>query len=118
MTRSEERRGENRRRRIEDHGVVSTRIAPGYDATLVDVSSTGALVETAMRLLPGTRVEVRLATRQRRVAVRGEVVRCSVARLQPVIYRGALHFERAIALFDGAEGHALPGREEVTHGVL
>jgi len=114
-----DRRAEPRLTRVEDHGVVATRIAPGHDARLVDVSAAGALVETATRLLPGANVEIRLSTRHRRIAIRGQVVRCCVARLEPVVYRGALRFERSIVLCDGAAvEHPLPAREEATRGVL
>ena len=119
MRRAHERRRERRLTGVEDHGVLSTRVAAGHDAQLVDVSAGGALVETTTRLLPGSRVEIRMTTKHRRIAIKGEVMRCCVQRLQPVVYRGALRFERPIALCEGAGGaESLPAREEVTRGVL
>jgi hypothetical protein len=94
-------------------------VAAGDDAQLVDVSAAGALVETTTRLLPGSRIEIRMTTTDRRVAIKGEVIRCCVQRLQPVVYRGALRFERPIALCDGlGVSDSLPTREEATRGVL
>ncbi len=118
MTRIDRRQGP-RRTSVDEHGVISTRIAPGHHARLIDVSSSGALVDTPARLLPGRSVEVRFATRHQQIAVRGQVVRCAVARLEPVVYRGAVRFERPIALFAGADvEQQLPVREEATRGVL
>lgn len=118
MRRREERRDDRRRCGVDDHGVLSTRIAPGHHARLIDVSSAGALVDTPMRLLPGATVEVRLATRHQRITIRGEVVRCTVARLQPIVYRGAVRFERRLSIFGGGREQEIPVREEFTHGVL
>jgi len=115
-----ERRADRRQTAVEDHGVLSTRVGAGHPARLVDVSPGGALVDTPLRLLPGSAVEVRLATRRDRIAIRGEVVRCSVNRLQPMVYRGAVRFERRLPMF--ANGHAveqcLPAREGLTHDVF
>ena len=90
----DDRRTGIRRRTIEEHGIVSVRVRPGADATLIDVSACGALIETMHRLLPGTTVELQLATSDRRTAVRGRVVRCAVAGLRGagVRYRGAVAF--------------------------
>ena len=119
MSSMDERRAAARRRTVDEHGVLTTRIAPGHHARLVDVSAGGALVDTPLRLLPGSTVNVCFATRQRRIAVRGEVVRCGVARLTPMVYRGAVRFERRLSLFDGwAVEQQLPAGEESTHGVL
>ncbi|HZT76677.1 MAG TPA: PilZ domain-containing protein [Vicinamibacterales bacterium] len=119
MSGRDERRRDRRRYTVDDHGVLSTRIGPGEPARVLDVSSGGALVDTPMRLLPGTTVEVRMATRQHRIAIRGEVVRCAVVRLGPMVYRGALRFERPIGIFDGCEVvQEIPVREEATRGVL
>ena len=62
---------------------------------VVDVSDHGALVEGGARLLPGTRVDVHIVTRDGRVLVRSRVVRAFVSHVQrdAVRYRGALAFE-------------------------
>lgn len=112
-----ERRRDRRRCGVEDHGVLSARIVPGHQARLVDISSGGALVDTPLRLLPGTNVEVRLATRHQQIDVRGQVVRCAVTRVRPLVYRGAVRFDRRLPLFEDRE-QQLPSREETTLGLL
>ena len=122
-----ERRCEPRRHTLAEHGVTSARIRPGHNARVVDVSAGGALVETPCRLLPGTSVEIRLATERQHVTVRGEVVRCAVSRLRPLVYRGAIRFDRRMVCFADCDEYGLPAvggdggrgaREEVTRGVL
>lgn len=127
VTRGRERRAARRRKSVDDHDVISTRIRPGHDAHLLDVSAGGALIETAFRLLPGAAVEIRLATRRlQHIVVRGEVMRCTVVRLRPIIYRGAIRFDREVATFADAGEYALPvpkavqstgSREGTTHGL-
>lgn len=127
VTRKRERRAARRRSNVDDHDVISARIRPGHYAHLLDVSTGGALIETAFRLLPGAAVEIRLATRRlQHIVVRGEVLRCTVVRLRPVIYRGAIHFDREVATFADAGEYSLPlpkavdpagSREGTTHGL-
>ena len=95
----ENRRGEGRRRCLEQHGIVSARVRPGHEVTLLDVSAGGALVETQHRLLPGRSVELYLDTPHHRLAVRGRILRCNVARLCPasVWYQGAIAFDRKLS---------------------
>jgi hypothetical protein len=115
-----DRRTDRRWTRVEDHGVLSTRVGEGQPARLVDVSAGGALVDTPARLLPGSAIDVRLATHRHRICVRGEVVRCTVARLTPVVYRGAVRFDRRLRLFGDGSGpeQDLPDREGITHDVV
>jgi len=71
-------------------------LRPGYPVSVVDLSATGAQVESVRQLRPGSRVHVRLASRNRILAVAAQVVRCTVWSLHPedgVTYRGALRFE-------------------------
>lgn len=127
VTRGRERRATRRWKNVDDHDVISTRVRPGHYAHLLDVSAGGALIETAFRLLPGAPVEIRLATRRLQyLVVRGEVLRCTVVRLRPVIYRGAIRFDREVATFADAGEYALPlpkaaqptrSREGTTHGL-
>ena len=95
MTMARERRT-RRRLQAEEHGVVATRVRPGYRAQLVDVSATGALIETSYRLLPGTSVELHLETDAAHTNIRGRVLRSTVVRVRPssVCYRGAIAFDR------------------------
>jgi hypothetical protein len=110
-----ERRRTVRRRRIEEHGIKDARVRPGTDAVVIDVSAGGALIETRHRMLPGAAIELQLASGSGRVAVRGSVVRCSVARVRAggIWYRGAIAFDRHLPWFVEGEndGDAVPAAE-------
>lgn len=82
--------------RFDDHRIVSVRIRPGHAAMVIDVSASGALLETAHRLLPGTTVDLHLETDSTRASLRARVVRCAVAavRAASLSYRGAVTFDR------------------------
>lgn len=74
---------------------VRARIQPGHRLVVVDVSSLGALVEGAIQLRPGSRVNVQLESDLRRQTVAARVLRCSVATIDPktgITYRAALSF--------------------------
>jgi hypothetical protein len=94
-----DRRLAGRRSPASERGFVGARVRPGHDVMLIDVSSGGALLEAAHRLLPGTWVDLQLLTLDRRVAVRGRVLRSAVSSLASgrITYRGAVAFERALA---------------------
>ena len=110
-----ERRRNRRHAQPEDHGVVSARVRPGYDVSVVDVSAGGALVESGHRLLPGAPVELHLRGDGRSEVMRGRVLRCAVARLRSnaVCYRGAIAFDRHLPWFvdEESKGYAVPGTE-------
>jgi len=80
----------------------------GRELAVVNVSNTGALVESATRLLPGTHVDVHVVTTDGRVLIRSRVTRAHVSALSAdsVSYRGALTFERAVET--AASGYRLP----------
>jgi hypothetical protein len=111
----QERRLARRRRSIAEHGIVSVRVRPGIDASVVDVSPAGALIETNHRLLPGSSVEICFDSGKRQPAVRGKVVRCAVAQLgaDQVCYRGAILFDQRLPWItdDFDHGYSLPGGE-------
>jgi hypothetical protein len=96
-----DRRGMRRLEALEDHGIVSACVRPGYRARLIDVSAGGALIETGHRLLPGTSVELQVETGTDRARIRGQVTRCAVVRVRPtwVCYRGAIAFDRHLPWF-------------------
>ena len=97
------------------HGIVNAKVRPGYDVAVLNVSAGGALVESGHRLLPGSPVDLHLATPDDQVAVRGRVLRCFVARLRPVRiwYHGAIGFERHLPWFvdEDPAGYGFPGAE-------
>jgi hypothetical protein len=76
------------------------RLRPGRTARILDVSPTGALVETAWPLSPGTRVELQVGATLSPRVVKGTIVRCHVAALdrQGISYRGAVAFEEVLPL--------------------
>jgi hypothetical protein len=110
-----ERRLTRRQHSVAEHGIVSARVRPGIDASVVDVSAAGTLIETSHRLLPGTSVEICFDQDKRLPAIRGKVVRCAVAQLGPgqVCYRGAIMFDQRLPWMadDRGHGYSLPGDE-------
>jgi hypothetical protein len=124
-----ERRTSPRRRRVAEHGIETARVRPGGEASVLDVSTGGILIETMHRLLPGTTIELQLWLADRRTSIRGHVLRSTVASLRrgPVLYRGAIAFERPLAPFPHIDGYAVPrpnatenrhGREDATPPTL
>lgn len=109
----QERRVAHRHRDPSAHGVKAVRVRPGHRAELIDVSDGGALVETTHRLLPGTTVELHIATAEGSTRVRGRVVRCGVSKLFPaaVWYRGAVQFDRLPPWQMDPRGDSLPSTE-------
>lgn len=111
----DETRDRRRARRRADHGVVSARVRPGWEVSLLDVSAGGALVETSYRLLPGSSIELHLATLDRKVLVRGEVLRSAVVRVRAagICYRTAIGFDRSLSWFvdEQADGYQVPSGE-------
>jgi hypothetical protein len=76
-------------------------LRPGCPVDLVDLSANGAQVQSIRPMRPGSRIHVRLSTRNRTLAVAALVVRCSVWTLHPevITYRGALRFEEECRSF-------------------
>jgi hypothetical protein len=65
---------------------------------VVNISSRAALVESGVRLRPGSRTEIQLTGTGTRLSVRGHLERCYVASLTPIRFRGLLVFEQWIEL--------------------
>lgn len=76
--------------------MVSVRVRPAVDARLIDLSSSGARLETVQRLVPGRFVHLQVTCPAGTTTVRGRVVRSEVCRLQAeqVGYSCALRFDR------------------------
>jgi hypothetical protein len=98
-------RGERRRAsRVvfrDGHLPPAARVRPGSEVIVVDLSSTGALLEGHGRLRPGGRCELTPALASGDITVRARVARCFVARLEraaAVRYRTAVAFESLIDL--------------------
>jgi len=92
-----DRRSSPRRTSAECAWLVAARLRPGREARVLDLSGGGALVETAVRLMPGTSTVLHLVGVRRRHTIRGTVLRCYVSALDRstgVRYRAALRFEQ------------------------
>jgi len=89
------------RRHRAGHGIVSARVRPGCEVSLLDVSAGGALVETSCRLLPGSSIELHLATLDRKALVRGDVLRSAVVQVRAagICYHAAIGFDRHLSWF-------------------
>jgi hypothetical protein len=109
-----DRRRARRHHGLENHGVMSTQVRPGYRALLVNISAGGALIETHHRLLPGASVELVVERNHYRANVRGRVLRSAVVRLRQssVWYRGAIGFDRCLSWF------VEPERVDMTQPVI
>jgi hypothetical protein len=101
-----DRRQACRRHTFGEHGIEHARVKPGREVLVVNVSSGGVLVETPHRLLPGSAIDLHLRTADRRVSVRGRVLRCAVARLRAddLWYRGAIGFDLELPWFLDRQG--------------
>lgn len=62
---------------------------------VINVSSGGALIDTPVRMVPDSKVDLRLPGREGTVSIRGRVVRCYVSSLRAeyIRYQAALAFE-------------------------
>jgi hypothetical protein len=75
-------------------------LRPGQPITLLNISRRAALVESGARLRPGARTEMQLAGFGVRASIRGQLVRCYVATLEPIRYRGVVMFEESVDVGD------------------
>lgn len=87
-----------RRVPAEEEPLSRVRLRNGRELVVVNVSNSGALVQSASRLLPGIHVEVHVATWDGRVLARSRVIRAYVCALQAdaIWYHGAPAFDRLI----------------------
>ena len=88
-------------------GVTShVRLRTGRDLLVRDMSSGGARVEGATRLLPGTHSEVHVIATTGRQLVRSRIVWARVLAVDPLTYEAALLFDVEVGLL--VEGYCLP----------
>ena len=73
-------------------------LRPGQPVLVVNISSRAALVESGVRLRPGSQTEIQLTGAECRLSIRGCLDRCYVAALNPIRFRGLLVFEHRIEL--------------------
>lgn len=101
-----ERRRHPRRPAAELGWLRATRLRPGLEAVLMDLSSGGALVETTTRLRPGMKTVLHLKLPDGELQAPGGVVRAWVWAILPnrgLLYRGAVRFDRPMASPKGTE---------------
>jgi hypothetical protein len=88
--------------------VAGARLLPGRDVQILDLSCSGAFIETSHRILPGARVELYFPGGRAPYRVRGLITRSHVAvldRERGIRYRGALMFDERLMLdLEGSDG--------------
>src|SRR5262249_61604185 len=110
-----ERRLARRITAIAELGIRQAKVRPGHEAAVLDISSSGALIETSLRLMPGRQIELQIERGGQITPIRGRVMRAQVARGEPsrVSYRGAIGFEQPLAWLGvqpKQEGYAVHGK--------
>jgi PilZ domain-containing protein len=88
-------------------GIRQARVRPGHEASVIDISAHGALIETALRLLPGRHIELQIERGDQLTPIRGRVVRCRVARVHAsrVSYEGAIGFDQPLGWLVATANH-------------
>ena len=77
--------------------ITAMRLSPGEAVTLVNISSSGVLVEGKTRFVPGTRVTVHFEGTIKPNQIKARVIRCQVSAIGG---GGSLQYQSAIA-FEG-----------------
>ena len=94
-----ERRAHARRAVSDLPWLKYVRLKYGPAVSLIDLSASGAQVETAVTLRPGATIVVEIDGIGTEFAVPSQVLRCHVSAIAPhTTYRGALAFRRALDL--------------------
>ncbi len=80
------------------HGVRSARIRGGHDATIVNLATGGACLDTRRRLLPGARVELTFIRDEGTTLHDCRVLRCAIVALtmEMIAFRAAVQFARPL----------------------
>jgi len=77
--------------------ITRATLRPGCTVHIVDVSASGALLQSGRPFRPGARVHFQIVTTLRAFSLVATVLRCEVwmlDSLQGITYRGALQFEQ------------------------
>jgi hypothetical protein len=83
----------------EDAGWLAEAVLrPGLLVHIVNISASGVLLESPARLRPGRRAELQLTARDgdARPLCVGRITRCAVVGVSPMVFRGAVAFERPL----------------------
>ena len=74
-------------------------LVSGSEVNLINISRGGALLESAERLAPSTRISLRLITTEGIKQLYGQILRCSISHLNGGLrYRSAVSFEQEFPL--------------------
>lgn len=93
-------------------------LRPGRHVLVIDLSPSGALVETDRPLRPASRVHIRIATDRWTVSIAAHVLRCAVCAIHPeegVTYRGGLRFDERCQRMSEDEAHGGAARRAQSH---
>ena len=107
-----ERRRDARFRQTAVLAKAKVTMRPGWPLMLVDISASGALVEGARPLRPGSRVHLQIVVGDQRWGIPAHVLRCAVCTVDAddgVTYRGALKFDHRCDLFGEGAAQAARG---------
>jgi hypothetical protein len=92
-------RRRHRRRAAEEVGWQADAVLrPGLLVRVVDIGLDGVLLESPARLRPGRRAELQLTTLEGdpHPIIGGRITRCSVVRVSPIGFRGAVVFDEPL----------------------
>jgi hypothetical protein len=111
----EERRAGERHSPGEWHWLTAVRLRPAREIRIINVSCSGALAESGVRLLPNARIELHATVLGVARLISGRVIRSQVCAIRPggVQYRAALAFDTPLDAppprTPGQAGHPVPG---------
>jgi hypothetical protein len=96
-----------------DSGLARARVRPGRIAHVLNISRSGALIETDWPLMPGARIEVQLGEAPPAFPISGRIQRCHVSLLERsrVRYRAALAFDQQLPIWELTTRHSHPERD-------
>jgi hypothetical protein len=98
---TEERRSARRRDHTELSGDIRMTIPGVPDILMVNISETGALIETSRRLSPGVAADLFVRLNGKRYTVRAMTIRSTLHTIASggrVVYRTALQFDKQLCL--------------------
>ena len=78
----------------------SVHLGEGPGMTLINISRSGALIETQRQMSPGSSVSLRIVTEEVVYLIKGQILRCHVHSIdKAVTYRCAIAFDEDFTIF-------------------
>lgn len=90
-------------------------LRPGREVVIVNLSLTGALIESQSQVSPGARAALQFVSAPRH-EVLGRVARCRVVRLSPLWYEAAVTFDQPLALAAAEADRVATARAPIGNG--